>query len=100
MEEKLSTEHRLTEVEERSKSNKKRLDEFEKRLDDTTQLVTSVAVMAEKLKNMEVSISDVQVTLRKIAEKPGKRWDSIVEKALLAVISIIIAYIFAKIGIS
>lgn len=99
MEEKLSTEHRLTEVEERSKSNKKRLDEFEKRLDDTTQLVTSVAVMAEKLKNMEVSISDVQVTLRKIAEKPGKRWDSIVEKVLLGVVAAVVAFMLANIGL-
>lgn len=99
MEEKLSTEHRLTEVEERSKSNKKRLDEFEKRLDDTTQLVTSVAVMAEKLKNMEVSISDVQVNLRKIAEKPGKRWDSIVEKVLLGIVAAVVAYILANVGL-
>lgn len=99
MEEKLSTEHRLTEVEERSKSNKKRLDEFEKRLDDTTQLVTSVAVMAEKLKNMEVSISDVQVTLRKIAEKPGKRWDSIVEKVLLGVVAGLVAFVVARLGL-
>lgn len=99
MEEKLSTEHRLTEVEERSKSNKKRLDEFEKRLDDTTQLVTSVAVMAEKLKNMEVSISDVQATLRKIAEKPGKRWDSIVEKVLLGIVAALVAFVVAKLGL-
>ena len=42
----LKIEHRLTEVEDRSKSNQHRLDEMEKRQDDIEELITTVKVLA------------------------------------------------------
>ena len=45
-------EHRLTEVEARSKSNVHRLDEVEKRQDNLDKLASSVAVLAEREQNV------------------------------------------------
>ena len=99
MEERLSTEHRLTAVEDRAKSNTNRIDELDKKVDDTTKLVASVAVMAEKMKNMENDMCDVKTVLTKLAEKPGKRWDSIVEKVLLGIVAALVAFVVAKLGL-
>lgn len=99
MEERLSMEHRMTAVEDRAKSNTNRIDELDKKVDDTTKLVASVAVMAEKMKNMENDMVDVKNVLTKLAEKPGKRWDSIVEKVLLGIVAAVVAYILANVGL-
>ena len=99
MEEKLSNEHRLTAVEDRAKSNTLRLDDLEKKVDNTTSLVTSVAVMAEKLNTMESDMSDVKTAVKKIAEKSGKRWDNIVDKALLGIVAAVVAYMLTHLGL-
>ena len=99
MEEKLSNEHRLTAVEDRAKSNTLRIDELDKKVDDTTKLVTSVAVMAEKLNNMESDISDMKTILKKVVEAPGKRWESVVEKALLGIVAAVVAFMLANLGL-
>lgn len=49
----LDYEHRLTEVEQRSKSNTKRLDEVEARQNDLDKLTTSVAKLATKQEDMD-----------------------------------------------
>ena len=46
-------EHRLTEVEDRSKSNQRRLDELEKRLDNLDDLVSTVKVIAVREEAVE-----------------------------------------------
>ena len=48
MEQKLGMEHRVTAVEERSKSNTYRLEELERRQDNLETLAGSVAALAER----------------------------------------------------
>lgn len=99
MEEKLSMEHRMTAVEDRSKSNGKRIDELERRADDTEKLVTSVAVIAEKQKQMGCDITDIKTSLQRLTGIPGKRWESIVEKALSLVVAAVVAYMLMHLGL-
>lgn len=98
MEEKISHEHRLTAVEDRSKSNTKRIDELEKRADDTEKLVTSVAIIAEKQNQMDGDIKEMKGDVKRILDKPGKRWDSVAEKVLLAVVTAVVAYMLTHLG--
>lgn len=99
MEEKISQEHRLTAVEDRSKSNTKRIDELEKRTDDTEKLVTSVAIIAEKQNQMDGDIKEMKGDVKRILDKPGKRWDSIVEKVLLTAVAAVVAYMLTHLGL-
>ena len=46
----LKIEHRLTEVEERAKSNSHRLDEVEKKQDNLDKIVSTVAVLVDQEK--------------------------------------------------
>ena len=90
---------RLVKVEDRTKSNAHRIDELERRADNTEKLVTSVALIAEKQSHMEGDVREMRSDIKKLVEKPGKRWDSIVEKVLYTVVGAVVAYLLAKGGL-
>ncbi len=91
-------EHRLTEVEERSKSNTHRLDEVEKKQDGFVELVTSVKVLAEREQNVENDVKEIKSDVKSLTSKPGKRWDGLVDKIIVAVVAAVVGYIFAELG--
>lgn len=80
-------EHRLTEVEERSKSNTHRLDCMEKRQDEMDKLVTSVATLANEQTHIKKDVEEIKTGVQTLTEKPGKRWDAIVDKAIWAILA-------------
>lgn len=99
MEQKLDMEHRVTAVEERSKSNTRRIDELEKRQDDLETLATSVAALAEREKRMESDVQEIKTDVKALAAKPGKKWESVEEKILLTVVAALVGFILAQIGL-
>ena len=92
-------EHRLTEVEERSKSNTHRVDKLEKQQDELFELTTSVKILAEREQNVENDVKEIKNDVKTLTSKPGKRWDSLVDKIIVTVVAAIIGFIFAKLGI-
>ena len=90
---------KLTETESRSKSNTKRLDAVEKKQDNLEELVGTVKVLADREKRVEDDVSEIKSDVKSITAKPGKRWENIVDKALLAVITGLVAYILYKLGL-
>ena len=62
-------------------------------------LTTSVEKIAMKQDSMEKDMGELKADVKNIAEKPARRCESIVEKVLLTAIGIIVAYLFARIGI-
>ena len=94
-----SVEHRLTEVEGRSKSNSHRLDELERRQDNLDDLVSTVKVLAVREENVENDVKEIKNDVKSIKDKPGQRWDSIVDKAVWAVLAAVIAYVLGRIGL-
>ena len=92
-------EHRLTEVEGRSKSNTHRLDELEKRQDNLDDLVSTVKVLAVREENVENVVKEIKNDVKSIKDKRGQRWDSIVDKAIWAVLAAIIAFVLGRIGL-
>ena len=61
-------EKRLTEVEERSKSNMHRLDDVEKRQDDLEELVSTVKVLAVREENVETDVKEIKNDVQTIRE--------------------------------
>ena len=92
-------ERRLTEVEDRSKSNMRRLDKVEKKQDELGELVTSVKVLAEREENVESDVKEIKSDVKSLTGKAGKRWDSLVDKIILTAAAIIVGFILAKLGI-
>ena len=92
-------EKRLTEVEERAKSNSHRLDKVEKQQGEFVELVTSVKVLAEREKNVENDVKEIKDDVKTLTSKPGKRWDGLVDKAIAVVAAAVIGFILAKLGL-
>ena len=92
-------EHRLTEVEERSKSNTHRLDELERRQDNLDDLVSTVKVLAVREENVENDVKEIKNDVKSIKDKPSKRWDAIVDKVVWAVLAAVIAFVLGRIGL-
>lgn len=94
----LEHEKRLTEVEERSKSNTHRLDEMEKRQNDLGDLVSAVNVLSVREENVENDVKEIKSDVKSLTSKSGQRWDSMVDKIIVTVVAAIAGFILAKIG--
>ena len=94
----IDTERRLAEIDQRSKSNSHRIDELVQRQDNLEKLATSVEVMATRMQTFESMLSEVRTDVRSIMEKPGKKWESVVDKVLMLLIAAVVAYALSKIG--
>ena len=99
MEQQLDIEHRMTAVEDRSRSNTKRLDEVEKRQDNLDELVSTVKVLAVREENVESDVKEIKTDVKSLTDVPAKRWNAIVEKALLVIVGAVITYFLTKVGL-
>ena len=90
---------KVQETTDRSERNEGRIKKLENEHEVLHQLATSVAVMAEKLDNMTKSVNGLTAKVDEIENKPGKRWDSIVDKAIWAVLGAAIVYMLGQIGL-
>ena len=95
----LEHEKRLVKVEDRSQSNTHRIDELEKRQDNLDELVSTVKVLAVREENVENDVKEIKNDVKSLTSKPGKMFDSIVEKIIMLVIAAIVGFILAKIGL-
>ena len=90
---------KLQETTDKADRNEGRIKKLEHESAVLHQLATSVAVMAEQMKGMNSSISTLMGEVEEMKEKPRKRWDAIVEKALTALVAAIVGFLLAQIGI-
>lgn len=95
----LSVEHRLSRVEDGVESNRHRLDEVEKRQEDITDLVRSVAAIAQKQTDMDVDMKEIKADVKSLSGKPAKRWESVVEKALLTIVAALVGWLMVRFGL-
>lgn len=95
----METEHRLTQVEERSKSNSHRIDELEKRQDNLEELTGTVKVLAVREQNVENDVKEIKNDVKALTNKPAKKWENLSEKVILTIASAVIGFILAKFGL-
>lgn len=86
---------KLQETTDRSTRNEGRIKKLEAENDVLHELATSVAVMAEQLKNMNTSVDTLSSKVDDLEKKPGKRWDGLVDKAVWAVSGAVLAWLAA-----
>lgn len=91
-------EHRLTEVESRSKSNSHRLEDLEKRQDDLDELVGVVKVLAVREEAVENEVKEVKTDVKSLLGKSGKKWDDLVDRIIWAVAAAIVGFLLAHFG--
>lgn len=95
----LEHERRLAACEERAKSNSHRIDKLEETTDALNQLAQNMGIMAEKQKQMVDCVEKLDGKVTALEQKPVKRWDSIVEKAIAVVVTALVTYVLVKVGL-
>ena len=96
----MTTEERVTEVEQRAKSNSHRIDEMQSDLKNLTELTASVKVLATKQEAIEENVNEIKADVKSIKALPGSRWEAIVKGVITALIAGLIGFALAKLGLS
>lgn len=90
---------KLAEVEQREKSNSHRIDKIEERQDNLEHLTQSISVLANEQEHIKTDVSEIKTDVKTLTEKPGKRWDNIVDKIIWALVGAALALVLAQIGL-
>ena len=99
----ISERERLVQVEDRAKSNTKRLDEVEAEVKENRELTIAVKEIATEMKHLREEQSNMNDRLKVIEEKPLKEYEStkhdIKKQVISFIMGIILCFIAIKLGL-
>ena len=105
-EEKLDFEHRLTAVEDRSKSNTKRLDDHDEAIKENSNLISSIKELAMETKYMRADLNETIAKVNKLenldkekASKDGDKWEKFKWLLVGGLVTIILNYLALSLGL-
>lgn len=90
---------KITEIDSRSKSNTKRIDNIEKKVDELSDVYVALTKVNDKVDNIDNDVKEIKQDMKDIKDKPGKRMDQIVGYILSAIIGGLIGYVLLKLGL-
>lgn len=76
----------------RSKSNEHRIEALEKSNEAVVALAKSFSAMSQKQEDMDADIKEMKADVRRLADKPGKRWEAAAGYIMAALASGIVGY--------
>lgn len=95
----LEHERRLTQVEQRCKSNTHRLERLEESTEAINRLATSMEVMVSKQEQVAQTVEKLDSKVTALEGKPAKRVDAIVDKVIWAVCAAVLTFLLARLGL-
>lgn len=95
----LEHERRLSDVEGRSKDNTRRIEDLEERQDKFDSLNTTIQLLAEREKRVEDDVGEIKSNVKSLINKPGQRWDNLIDKIVTVLVAAIVGFILGKIGL-
>lgn len=100
------TAFKVMEVEHRAVSNTRRIDKLEQQTEAIQSLATSVEIMVkeqghqtEAIERIEKNVEKLDGKVEVLEQKPAKRWESVIEKVIISIVSAIMAFLLAKLGL-
>lgn len=87
---------RIEALERDGQHNKEAHKEFYERLEGSN---TAVALIEERVTQIKEDTGEIKVSVQELKDKPGKRWEAVVEKALWAVCAAVIAFLLGRVGL-
>ena len=79
--------------------NQARIEKLEKGQEEFRDLVAAVNGMVVEQKNIRNDLTEMKSDVKQIKEKPAKRWDSAIDKILTLIITGVVVYMLAQIGL-
>ena len=89
---------RLVQVEQRAKSNTKRLDEHDEKLEDIHDLTYAVKELANETKLMREDVNGLNKRVASIENEPAKEYKDIKKNVRNQIISFVVGVILTAIG--
>lgn len=90
---------KLTDLDNRAKSNTHRLDKLEKSNEAINRLATAVEVMAKEQSHQTQAMADIKTDVSKLdtkvealEQKPAKRWEALVGAIIAALVALAVGY--------
>lgn len=97
---------KVAEVDHRAKSNTRRIDKLEQQTDAIQSLATSVEVLVkeqghqtEAMDRIEKNVEKLDGKVEALEKKPAKRWETIVDKLIWAILAAVVAFVLGRIGL-
>ena len=90
----------LSTLEQECKEHDRRLTVLEKQTNAVNELATSVAKMAQKMEWTGKKVDALCTDVQELKGEPAKKWRFVVEKSIYIIISAVIGYILARIGLA
>ena len=98
-EEILVFERRLTQVEDRAKSNTRRIDEHDEAIKENNDLIGAIKELAIETKYMREDLNETIERLDKLESKDGDKWEKFKWLILTAVVSIVVGFLAGVVGL-
>lgn len=92
-------EHRLTDVEQRAKSNTHRLNEHEEAIKENGNLISAIEELAVETKYMRADLNETIERLNKLENKDGAKWDKFKWLLVAGLVTIVLGYIAVAVGL-
>lgn len=89
---------KLAETEARSKSNVKRIDHLECQQEETTKMLNIMSGIQTEQKHIKEDLSEVKSDVKKLTDLPGKRWEKILETAVVVIVSALVGFLLRGIA--
>lgn len=89
----------LTQHDGQIKRHDARIRDLERRQDSLDALVASMAKVEQKQQSMDDDLKQIKNDVRTLTLQPGKRWETIVEKVLAALVGALVGFLLLKVGI-
>lgn len=90
---------KIIEIEQRSKSNTKRLDEHDSQLKKLSNVYVALTKVDDKVTNVENDVGEIKKDLKDIKDKPSKKMDQIWGYIVGGILGAIITFLAIKLGL-
>ena len=92
-------EHRLTELEQRAKSNQHRIEEHDEEIKALRDIISTIKELATEVKYMRGDLNETITRLNKLENRDAGKWDKFKWLLVAGIVTIILGYIAVSIGI-
>lgn len=90
---------KITEMRDNISHHENRILALEKNVEAITDIAKSTAVMAEQMKYMGNSITQLTTDVKELKGRAAKNWDIIVDKVITILVAAAVGFCLSKIGL-
>lgn len=90
---------KITEMRDNISHHENRILALEKNVEAITDIAKSTAVMAEQMKYMGNSITQLTTDVKELKGRAAKNWDIIVDKVITMLVAAVVGFCLSKIGL-